>query len=157
MSFVPACRRAGVPARNIHHDTVVDALRADGWTITHDPFPLAFGERNLYIDLGVERETLAAEKGTRRIAVEIQSFIGPSPVRLLQEAVGQYDVYALLLKLNGEDRELYMAVPQSVDDTLFSERFGRAVVEGLRLKVMVFNPATKEISRWIEPKATAQS
>jgi hypothetical protein len=126
-----------VPAKNIYHNAVIDALVADGWTITHDPFPLPFGERKLYIDLGVERGTLAAEKGSRRIAVEIQSFIGPSPVRLLQEAIGQYDVYALLLKLNGEDRELFMAVPQSVDDTLLSERFGRAVVEGLGLEPVI--------------------
>jgi hypothetical protein len=26
-----------VPAKNIYHDAVVDALTADGWTITHDP------------------------------------------------------------------------------------------------------------------------
>jgi hypothetical protein len=157
MTFVPTIRRWFVPAKNIYHDVVIDALKADGWTITHDPFPLPFGERKLYIDLGVERETLAAEKGTRRIAVEIQSFIGPSPVRLLQEAIGQYNVYELFLRLNSEDRELYMAVPKSVDDTLFSERFGRAVVEGLGLRVMVFNPTKKEIVRWIEPTDTAKS
>src|SRR5438477_12313026 len=30
-------RRRPMPARNIHHDAVIHALQADGWTITHDP------------------------------------------------------------------------------------------------------------------------
>jgi XisH protein len=34
-----------VPARNIYHDTVVQALTADGWTITDDPLGLKkFGQ-----------------------------------------------------------------------------------------------------------------
>jgi hypothetical protein len=29
-----------MPARNIYHDAVVQALTADGWTITDDPLRL---------------------------------------------------------------------------------------------------------------------
>ncbi len=83
-----------MPARNIHHAIVVRALSADGWTITHDPYPLSFGGKDLFVDLGAEEATLAAEKEGRRIAVEIQSFLGRSPVRSLEEAVGQYDFTA---------------------------------------------------------------
>src|SRR5947209_19658133 len=71
-----------MPARNIHHAVVVRALTADGWTITHDPYPLSFGGKDLFVDLGAEETTLAAEKEGRRIAVEIQSFLGRSPVRV---------------------------------------------------------------------------
>ena len=67
-----------MPARNIHHDQVVRALIADGWTITHDPLTLSFGGRDLFVDLGAERTALAAEKSGRKIAVEIQSFLGAS-------------------------------------------------------------------------------
>lgn len=78
-----------MPAKNIYHDAVVHALIADGWTITDDPLRISFGNRDLYVDLGAERMTIGAAKGEQRIAVEIQSFLNPSPVRDLQEAVGQ--------------------------------------------------------------------
>src|SRR5438874_2306480 len=75
----------GVPAKNIHHAAVIEALTNDGWTVTHDPLHLSYGARDMYVDLGAERNLVAAEKGTRRIAVEVQSFLGPSVVRALQE------------------------------------------------------------------------
>jgi hypothetical protein len=81
-----------MPARNIYHDAVRRALEADGWTITHDPLLLPSGDRRLFIDLGAERTTLGAERGSERIAVEISSFLAESPVRDLQEAVGQFVV-----------------------------------------------------------------
>src|SRR5437762_13221778 len=81
------CRHDGLmPARNIYHDAVVRALQADGWTITHDPLTISYGGRDLFVDLGAERSTLAAERGEQRIAVEIQSFLSPSPIRDLEEA-----------------------------------------------------------------------
>src|SRR4051812_2955545 len=89
--------RSVMPAKNIYHDGVVRALLADGWKITHDPLTLSYGGRDLFMDLGAERVALAAEKEGRRIAVEIQSFLGASPVRDLEEAVGQYQVYRTLL------------------------------------------------------------
>src|SRR4051812_8044342 len=49
-----------MPARNIHHAVVVRALTADGWTITHDPYPLSFGGKDLFVDLGAEEAALAA-------------------------------------------------------------------------------------------------
>jgi hypothetical protein len=62
-----------VPARNIYHDTVVQALRSDGWTVTDDPLRLSYGGRDLFVDLGAERLTLAAERAGHKIAVEFQS------------------------------------------------------------------------------------
>ena len=78
-----------MPAKNIHHNAVIQALQIDGWTITHDPLLIPCGDRRLFIDLGAERLTIAAERGSERIAVEIASFVADSPVRDLQEAVGQ--------------------------------------------------------------------
>ena len=51
-----------MPAKNVYHDTVIQALTADGWTITDDPLRLSYGGRDLFVDLGTERLTLAAEK-----------------------------------------------------------------------------------------------
>ena len=66
-----------MPAKDLYHDAVVRALTADGWVITDDPLRLAFGARDLDVDLAAELAA-AAEKAGRRIAVEVKSFIGAS-------------------------------------------------------------------------------
>jgi hypothetical protein len=84
-----SCNREVVmPARDIYHQCVRNALIKDGWTITHDPYTLSVGGTEAYIDLGAER-LIAAERGTERIAVETKSFVGASEVRDLEVAVGQ--------------------------------------------------------------------
>ncbi len=103
-----------MPARNVYHDTVIHALEADGWKITHDPLSLSYGGRDLFVDLGAEHRTLAAEKAGRKIAVEIKSFVGPSVLHDLEEAVGQYNIYRSLLDELEPDREPYLAVPKRV-------------------------------------------
>ena len=144
-----------MPAKNIYHDSVVHALTADGWTITHDPLTLSFGGRDLFVDLGAERTAVGAERDGRKIAVEIQSFLGPSPVRSLQEAVGQYDVYRAVLSETEPGRLLYLAVPRHVDEELLSERFGQMIVARLQLRLLVFDKAQERVVRWIEPSVTA--
>jgi hypothetical protein len=139
-----------MPARNLYHDAVVQALSADGWTITHDPLTLTFGGKDLFIDLGAERPVLAAEKAGRQIAVEIQSFLSPSPVRDLQEAVGQYDVCRAVLGETEPGRTPYLAVPRRVYEGLLSERFGQFVVTRLQLKLLVFDEQPGRVVRWIE-------
>lgn len=77
-----------MPARDIYHDIVVQALIDDGWEITDDPLVLSYGGRELYVDLGIEKSAIAAQKNNRKIAVEIKSFLKPSPIQDLEEAVG---------------------------------------------------------------------
>jgi hypothetical protein len=138
-----------VPAKNIYHDVVLRALAADGWTITHDPLTISYGGKDLFVDLGAERLTVAAEKGGEKIAVEIQSFLNPSPVRDLQEAVGQYDIYRTVLAETAPGRTLYLAVPGRVYETLLAEPFGQLIVTRLRLRLLVFDQQQEKILRWI--------
>jgi hypothetical protein len=139
-----------MPARNIYHNAVAHALVADGWTITDDPFRLTFGARELYVDLGAERVVVAAERGTRRIAVEVQSFLNSSPVRDLQEAVGQYEIYRTLMTETEPDRQLYMAVPRTVYNGVFTEQFGQLIVTRLHLRLLVFDEVLEGVVQWIE-------
>jgi hypothetical protein len=77
-----------MPAKDTYHDAVRTALIRDGWTITHDPFTISFGNTDVYADLGAERP-LAAEKADERIAVEVKSFLGASGLRDFELALGQ--------------------------------------------------------------------
>jgi len=52
-----------MPAKDFYHDIVVQAVIKDGWEITHDPFVLSYGGRDLYVDLGAEKQAIAAQKG----------------------------------------------------------------------------------------------
>lgn len=96
-------------AKNIYHAAVVAALKADGWAITADPLTLKVGKRDLHIDLGAERPVIGAEKAGEKIAVEIQSFLNPSAVADLQQALGQYTLYRLALAQQQPDRGVPVA------------------------------------------------
>jgi len=95
-----------LPARDIYHDVVVQALTADGWIITDDPLRLAYGARDVYIDLAAELP-IAAERDGQRIAVEVKSFIGASNIRELELAVGQFVLYREILARTDAQRCLY--------------------------------------------------
>ncbi len=40
-----------MPAKDIYHDTVKNALIKESWTITHEQYKLIIGEKRLYPDL----------------------------------------------------------------------------------------------------------
>ena len=86
-----------MPAKDTYHDAVRRALVKDGWTITADPFRLVWGKRDFYVDLGAER-VVAAEKAGKRIAVEVKSFLGTSPIHDLELALGQFLLYRSILE-----------------------------------------------------------
>ncbi|WP_341527850.1 XisH family protein [Nostoc sp. UHCC 0302] len=100
-----------MPAKDIYHNAVRNSLEKESWYITNDPFILKWGTRDLYIDLGAEK-LIAAEKSGQKIAVEIKSFIGASPVADLENALGQYILYYDILSRLEPSRRLYLAVRQ---------------------------------------------
>ena len=136
-----------MPARDIYHDTVIHALQADGWNITHDPLRLRWGKKSLYIDLGAEH-MLAAEKHGTRIAVEIKSFVGLSLMADLQQALGQYILYHDLLATIEPERLLYVALPAEAYKALFTDSFGEILVANQRIRLLVFDPEMEEIIQW---------
>jgi len=137
-----------VSARDLYHPHVVDALTRDGWTITHDPLTVRIGAKDVFIDLGAER-FLGAEKGGRRIAVEVKSFIGRSETRELEVTLGQFVLYGAALDEVDPDRVLYVAVRAQVYEDIFEEPMGRMVLKKGGLRLLVFDPERREIVRWI--------
>lgn len=146
-----------MPARNVHHRAVIQALQADGWAVTHDPLPIPFGDRRLFIDLGAERATIGAARGDERIAVEISSFVADSPVRDLEQAVGQFVVYRALLARAEPGRTLFLAVPTHVDEGVMSEPLGELVIAEARLRLLVFDIQSMRVVRWVNSTNTATS
>ena len=137
-----------MPAKDIHHDLVHRLLVADGWRITHDPYRLVVGRKNLFVDLGAEK-IIAADRDGKRIAVEVKSFEGPSEVHELEEALGQYLLYLPFLRAQEPERQLYMAIPGEVFHNLFEEPIGQGLLAEYSLRLLIFDPAKEEILQWI--------
>jgi hypothetical protein len=137
-----------MPAKDIYHEVVKTALIKDGWTITDDPLKLTIGSRSLYVDLGAEK-LIAAQKEEQKIAVEIKSFIGLSPINDLENALGQYVLYQNILKDTDTERILYLAIREEVYKDLFSEPIGQLLLKNKQIKLIVFNPDKQELSQWI--------
>ena len=137
-----------MPARDIYHDTVKFALQKDGWTVTHDPFPLQIGKKRLSADLGAER-LISAEKGTQRIVVEVKSFVGQSDVKDLEQALGQYVLYRQILKEMRSERSLYLAVSQTTFNSVFTIELGQVLLKNQIIKLVVFDDESEAIVQWI--------
>ena len=135
-------------AKDIYHNTVKRALQKDGWTITHDPFPLQIGRKRLSADLGAER-LINAEKGTEKIIVEVKSFVGRSDVKDLEQALGQYVLYRQVLNEMQINRNLYLAISEEVFNSVFTIELGQLLLNNNLVKLIVFDKESEEILQWI--------
>ncbi len=137
-----------MPARDRYHDAAKNALIRDGWTVTDDPLRLRYRKKDLYVDLGAE-QVFGAEKGMRRIAVEVKSFVGASDMADLEVAMGQFVVYENVLSETHPDRTLYLAVRGKTYRDVFEEPIGGLLLERSRLRLVVFDEGAEEVIRWI--------
>ena len=137
-----------MPRYDLYHDAVRQALRKDDWIITDDPLTLEYEDLQLFADLGAEK-TIAAEKQGRKIAVEIKSFVGPSPVNELQKAIGQYAMYRTLLEHGDPERVLFLAVPTDAYDGFLQRQAVRLIVKESRMNLLVYDPDAEVIREWI--------
>lgn len=137
-----------MPAKDTFHDAVKNALEKDGWAITDDPLFLKLGRDKAYVDLGAEK-LLTAQKGARKIAVEVKSFIGASEMRDLHEALGQYLTYQTMLEQVEPERKLYLAVSEETFNQVFTRDVGALLIEKRNLSMIVFDDEAEVIIRWI--------
>ncbi len=137
-----------MPARDLYHDAVKNALVKDGWKITHDPLTLRWGKKDLFVDLGAEK-LLAAEKGEDKIAVEVKGFLGRSEVADLEQALGQFALYRKILEIKEPDRRLYLAIRELVFNELFEEPIGKLLLDSEMVQILVFGEENEEVLQWI--------
>jgi XisH protein len=152
--------------RDAIHNAVKQALIKDGWKITNDPYVIAYGERFLFVDLGAEDTQdpnelvgnfIGAEKENLQIAVEIKELRGHSVIVELEQAIGQYVLYGLLLNRIDPKRKIYLAIPDKAYQELFTEAIGELVISNLPLRLVVIDMQKAEVKKWIPVRPTEQS
>lgn len=137
-----------MPQYDVYHEPVKRALVKDGWTITDDPYVLAYKGLRLYADLGAEKP-IGAEKSGRKIVVEIKVFGTPSPVTELERAIGQYSIYRTVLARLSPERELFLAVAQDIYEDFFHQPAVQDIVAAHQMRLLVFEPTREEVIAWI--------
>jgi hypothetical protein len=134
--------------KDFYHETVRHALEKDGWTITDDPLDLTIGEVELLADLGAER-IIGAEKSNKKIAVEIKSFVGQSPVSEFHKALGQYENYRTSLEELQPDRTILLAIPLLAWTEFFQRPFIQKVIAKNKIELIIFDSKNETILQWI--------
>lgn len=137
-----------MPAKDIYHDTVKRALEKDGWTITDENLRLPWGGTDAYVDIAAEK-IFIAEKGGRKIAVEVKSFVGKSNLTDLEKAVGQFVIYRLAMRKKEPARQLFLAIQDKIYNKFWVNPDVLELVESENLKIVIFNRGQEEIVRWI--------
>ena len=136
-------------ARDLYHEHVKEALVKDGWSITHDPYYLDIDDRSpMEIDLGAEK-LLCAERGTDKILVEVKSFLNRSLVYDFHRAYGQFRIYRRGVLKTAPEMVLFMAMPEDVFIEIQSRPFYMELISEEDIKILIFNPLTKNIVTWI--------
>lgn len=148
-----------MPSRDTIHEIVRQALIKDNWIIKErdDPYVISYGERFLFVDLGasksrannIESSLIGAEKNNSRIAIEIKEFKSPSIIKDLEQAIGQYVLYRLLLQKVDPGRDVYLAISNTLYEDFFQEPIGELVINELPLKMIIVNLQRAEIIKWI--------
>ncbi len=136
-----------MPAKDIFHDTVKNALIKEGWTITDDPLYLDYGGVDMYVDLGAEK-LIAAEKNHQKIAVEIKTFNRPSLISEFHGALGQFLNYRLVLENIEPEREIYLAISEDVYEAFFTLVFTQKAIAKYQIKLIIYDMNQKVIKQW---------
>jgi hypothetical protein len=138
-----------MPAKDVFHDLVKQALEEEGWMVTHEHYHLKVDDRDMFIDLAAEK-VLAAEKDGIRIAVEVKSFLSPSPLSEFHLAIGQFVNYRLALREHEPNRQLFLAVPLDTYETLFMLPFVQKVIQSQQVALVVYSVEREVITTWIK-------
>lgn len=135
-------------AKDKYHEHVKEALIKDGWEITHDPYVIVLSEtEKIKIDLGAQK-ILAAQKGSKKIAVEVKSFLSESPIYEYHGALGQIINYQIGINKIKDDRMLFLAMPDEAFEVLSTKIIFRESIKINKLNIILFNVENKSIVSW---------
>ncbi|MEG4961568.1 MULTISPECIES: XisH family protein [unclassified Microcoleus] len=138
-----------MPAKDIYHNEVKNALLKDGWTITADPYFIKYEDAELSADLAAEKP-IAAQRQGQKIVVEIKSFVGRSLMYDFHSALGQYMVYRNLIQLTEPEYKLYLAIDDLVYKNFFQRKSIQLITNENKLLLIVVEMEKEEILQWID-------
>lgn len=137
-----------MPAKDLYHNQVRNALIKDGWRITRDTYQIKFREIKLYADLAAE-SMFAAERDHEQIIVEVKSFLGTSRIRDFEAAIGQYILYRLYLSQVFPEATVYLAINSDIYRSFFLKEAIEFATKELSIKLIVFDVEQEVIVQWI--------
>ena len=137
-----------MPAKDVYHDAAKNALIKDGWTITFDPYPIKYEEIKLLADLAGEKAISATRQG-EKIVVEIKSFLGRSPMREFETALGQYLIYQSFLAITHPDLQVYLAIEKKIYEKFFTQAAIQLILKKYQVAMLIFDVSQEEVVQWI--------
>jgi len=137
-----------MPIQDLYHDVVRDALRKDGWRITHTALQLKARAESRTRELW-EGPWLIADKDERKVAVAVSSFVGRSNLADLTQMWGQLELSRPQLHTMDSDRVVYMAVRQATYLACFGGTEGDLLLEKEHMQLIVFDPRAEAIVQWV--------
>lgn len=137
-----------MPRKDQIHEAVKNALLKDGWTITDDPFRIAFADTDVYADLRIVK-TVDGTTIQRALVIEIKGFAGDSPIHSLENALGQYELYRMYLQSIAPDDKLYLAISAITYTKQFLRPSFAFVVQEKKLPLLVVNTEKEVVVQWI--------
>jgi hypothetical protein len=135
-------------AKDLIHNAVKNALIKDGWTITHDPFTITYGDDTVFADLAAERP-FTAERDDEKIIVEVKSFVGRSAIQDFKTALGQYMLYLPALNELVPEYRLYIAISETAYDSDLQRDIIQLAVQTHHIPLIVVDITEEEIKQWI--------
>ena len=142
-----------MPAKDVYHNIVKQALIKDGWLILKENYELTYQGDSLYPDFAAEK-SIAATRGTEKILVEVKSFLGRSFIADLQATLGQYIMYQEVVKVQRLDFRLYLAIPADLYQNNFQTPLAQLMIQSTQVNLLVFEPSQEVIQLWINSTIT---
>lgn len=138
-----------MPKKDFYHQSVRVALEKDNWTITDDPLTVPTPNLEYHIDLGAIRDVFGATKNGEEIAVEVKSLKGNSVFYDFHQALGQFMMYRLALKVAVMPHFLFLAIPTSEFKRLKKAAIYPLAWKEYQVNLLIFNEKTQKIVKWI--------